>query len=497
MASCAVEITGLTTNYCQTTNSMKQSSSFETINPRCQFSFHADPCIMDRTIILQNHELTKKRQFNRSHTYSGTNEFPTIITDNNNNSCSSQAVPINNHESLVTSIRPKTLFPNESINNLSVPRYRTCLSHPSTISDSFLSNDDNTLSPPNFTSLPILESPPAKRLRPQTLNFKSTNQSVPIIAITNSSSSSSSTSFIESSELVNKLNENNAIVIFDCGSPFRYNENHIIRSNLLHVSDKVSRRRFKTNPTKNLTIDLELLNNCDSIILYDDNINNDQQLSAGIKCACEIIQRSLTIKYPSIFILKNSFEQFAKLYPNLCESSQISLFIPNDLPSSSSTTPSLDPLNYPMTHIIDGLFIGSESNAKNLEELTSENIRHIINVTSHVPLYHSEQCHYYHIPADDTQKQNLLDYFDDAYRFIQNAIENNEKVLVHCVAGISRSPAIVISFLMRYAHMTMNDAYEFVKQKRSIVSPNLNFMGQLLQYEKKLRDQNEILSNKN
>jgi dual specificity MAP kinase phosphatase len=57
------------------------------------------------------------------------------------------------------------------------------------------------------------------------------------------------------------------------------------------------------------------------------------------------------------------------------------------------------------------------------------------------------------------------------------------------VAGISRSPAIVISFLMRYAHMDMNDAYEFVKNKRSIVSPNLNFMGQLLQYEKKLKEQ--------
>ncbi len=140
-----------------------------------------------------------------------------------------------------------------------------------------------------------------------------------------------------------------------------------------------------------------------------------------------------------------------------------------------------------MTHIIDGLYIGSESNAKNLEELSSEQIRYIVNVTSHVPLYHSEQFQYCHLPADDTQKQNLLEYFDRAYSFIRNAIENNGKVLVHCVAGISRSPAIVIGFLMRYAKMNMNDAYDFVKRKRSIVSPNLNFMGQLLEYEKKLK----------
>ena len=55
------------------------------------------------------------------------------------------------------------------------------------------------------------------------------------------------------------------------------------------------------------------------------------------------------------------------------------------------------------------------------------------------------------------------------------------------MAGISRSPAIVIGFLMRYAKMNMNEAYDFVKRKRSIVSPNLNFMGQLLEYEKQLR----------
>jgi dual specificity phosphatase 10 len=140
-----------------------------------------------------------------------------------------------------------------------------------------------------------------------------------------------------------------------------------------------------------------------------------------------------------------------------------------------------------MTYIIDGLFIGSESNAKNLDELRAQQIRHIVNVTSHVPLYHEEQFHYCHLPADDTQKQNLLEYFDQAYRFIRQAIDNNEKILVHCVAGISRSPAIVIGFLMRYTRMTMNEAYEYVKRKRPIVSPNLNFMGQLLEYEQQLQ----------
>jgi dual specificity MAP kinase phosphatase len=375
----------------------------------------------------------------------------------------------------------------DPILNHSIPHFRTCLSHPSTSPNPFISIDDDTPSSPRFTSLPALTSPPPKRLRPQTLFFTSANLSVPVLSKPSPPSSSSSISFIDSSELADKLKENSKILIFDCGSPFRHSENHILKSNLLRVADKISRKRLKNNPTKHSTIDIKQINECDFIILYDDNTDNQRELSTGIKCACEEIQRCLTKNYPPIFILKNSFNHFLNLYPNFCQSLQSPSSTINDL--SSQVTPHLDYQDYPMTRIIDGLFIGSESNAKNLEELSSEQIRYIVNVTSHLPLYHSDKLHYYQIPADDTQKQNLIDYFDEAYRFIRNAIDNNEKVLVHCVAGISRSPAIVISFLMRYAHMNMNDAYEFVKSKRSIVSPNLNFMGQLLQYEQKLKEQ--------
>jgi len=325
-----------------------------------------------------------------------------------------------------------------------------------------------------------LTSPPAKRLRPpEILNFTTTNLPVPVLPAIH---------LIDSLELADKLNENLQMIIYDCGSPFRHSENHIINAQLLRVSDKISRKRLKTNPTKHSTIDIEELNQSNLILLYDDHTNNNQELSAGLKCAYEEIQRCLNEKNRSIYILKNSFEYFSNLYPNFCQLQSSSSSSTNN-PLTTPILSNLDLENYPMTEILNGLFIGSESNAKNLEELSSEHIRYIVNVTSHVPLYHSSQFHYYHIPADDTQKQNLLDYFDQAYTFISHAIENKEKVLVHCVAGISRSPAIVISFLMRYAHMNMNDAYELVKTKRSIVSPNLNFMGQLLQYEKKLNEQ--------
>ncbi|CAF4037531.1 unnamed protein product [Rotaria sp. Silwood2] len=415
MATCVLEDPVLGSIHCQTTNTMKQvqSSLFEKNNQQCPFNFQISPIQMDSTTSLRNSELTKKRPLHRSNTYNSNNDLIRPVIDN---SCSVQAVSKNNNddETQTTRIRPATLFLKDPTSSRPIPLFRTCFSHPSTSPNPFIPIDDNDLSPTKFTSLPVLISPPAKRLRPQTLTLARKNFSVPNISKTvstsfsSTSSSSSSISFLDSSELANKLKESSQIIIFDCGSPFRHSENRICKSNLLRVSDRISRKRLKTNLTKHSTIDIKQLIEYDFIILYDDHSDNHKELSAGLKCACEEIQRcfTTTTKNPQILVLKNSFNHFLNHFPNLCESFQSFSSPVND--SSLQSTPILpnsDVHNHPMTHIIDGLFIGSESNAKNIEELFSEQIRHIVNVTSHVPSYHSDQFHYYHIPADDTQKQ--------------------------------------------------------------------------------------------
>ena len=61
-------------------------------------------------------------------------------------------------------------------------------------------------------------------------------------------------------------------------------------------------------------------------------------------------------------------------------------------------------------------------------------------------------------------------YLDDATSFIAEHIRRG-CVLVHCGAGISRSAAVVIAYLCRYAGMSYAEALAFVKARRPQVAP--------------------------
>ena len=143
-------------------------------------------------------------------------------------------------------------------------------------------------------------------------------------------------------------------------------------------------------------------------------------------------------------------------------------------------------LSIQASEILPHLFIGSRKDAHDKELMQSFGITHILNATDNCPCVFEDAFTYIRIAVQDTWNQDLPSHFARCFEFIQNAKENGHVVMVHCNAGISRSSTITIAYIMQSQRMNLSDAYAFVKHRRDIIAPNLDFMGELMQFEKTL-----------
>uniref|UniRef100_A0A3B5A6P4 Protein phosphatase Slingshot homolog 1 n=1 Tax=Stegastes partitus TaxID=144197 RepID=A0A3B5A6P4_9TELE len=135
------------------------------------------------------------------------------------------------------------------------------------------------------------------------------------------------------------------------------------------------------------------------------------------------------------------------------------------------------------TLIFDHVYLGSEWNASNLEELRDCGVGYILNVTREIDNFFPGMFSYHNVRVYDEDATDLLAHWNDTYNFIVKAKKNNSKCLVHCKMGVSRSASTVIAYAMKEYGWSLEKAYNFVKQKRSIAQPNAGFMRQLAEYE--------------
>ena len=126
--------------------------------------------------------------------------------------------------------------------------------------------------------------------------------------------------------------------------------------------------------------------------------------------------------------------------------------------------------------ITETIYLGNMVAAFNKKQLKKLGIKKILTVMGAFG-NHYEPHEFIHkaIEVDDDFRTNIIQYFKECFLFI----EGNDKVFVHCAAGMSRSPTIVIAYLMWKKQLYLNDALNFVRKKRPLVSPNANFMNQL------------------
>jgi predicted protein tyrosine phosphatase len=143
------------------------------------------------------------------------------------------------------------------------------------------------------------------------------------------------------------------------------------------------------------------------------------------------------------------------------------------------------PLDVVPDELIAGsLFIGPKEAAANPDTLRARNIKRVIVCCSSIPCYLSNSdeadIRYLRLAMADSLDQNLLEHLPYAFSFIEEGIRSGEATLVHCNAGVSRSGAVVVAWLMRSQRLSFAEALALAKTKRAIITPNTNFVEQLV-----------------
>ena len=132
--------------------------------------------------------------------------------------------------------------------------------------------------------------------------------------------------------------------------------------------------------------------------------------------------------------------------------------------------------------ILNGIYLGNINSVYDIKKLKELGITDIISVIEGFDPPYVKDFNYLVINAIDTENTNLSNCFDVSNEFINNAIENNKKVLIHCTYGKSRSVTILAAYIISTFGMNIENTLKAIKSKRNIINPNKFFIKQLEKY---------------
>ncbi|KAJ6188241.1 hypothetical protein N7519_003149 [Penicillium mononematosum] len=136
-----------------------------------------------------------------------------------------------------------------------------------------------------------------------------------------------------------------------------------------------------------------------------------------------------------------------------------------------------------MRQIVPGLFLGNVRASHRREMLQENHINAIVSLTTARWVWWNSTTRNAGVPEHrhkwiqcaDSSTQDLLAHMNDI-------CEPSEAILIHCDLGISRSPTIIIAYLMRKLKIQQADVLRFVQSKQRI-QPSANFTRQLQVWE--------------
>ncbi|KPJ11665.1 Dual specificity protein phosphatase 14 [Papilio machaon] len=110
----------------------------------------------------------------------------------------------------------------------------------------------------------------------------------------------------------------------------------------------------------------------------------------------------------------------------------------------------------------------------------------VVNAAPELPPPPDDCAPRYYVPLLDTPNSDMHPYLERVADLINDVVSRGEVVLVHCVAGVSRSVTLCLAYLVKWQRMTLRDAYHHLKLRRPQIRPNTGFFKQLIKFEERL-----------
>ncbi|KAM4615555.1 dual specificity protein phosphatase 16 [Polymixia lowei] len=277
------------------------------------------------------------------------------------------------------------------------------------------------------------------------------------------------------------------VLLIDSRPFVDYNASHILEAVNVNCS-KLMKRRLQQDKVQIAELlqhsskkKLELQGG-QEVVVYDQSSSDPAALSS--EAFLSVLLAKLERSFPSVHLLSGGFAEFSHLFPGLCEGK--STLVP-----SCISQPCLPVTNIGPTRILPHLYLGCQRDVLNKDLMQQNDIAYVLNASNTCPKPDFiPESHFLRVPVNDSFCEKILPWLDKSVEFIEKAKASNARVLVHCLAGISRSATIAIAYIMKRMDMSLDEAYRFVKEKRPTISPNFNFLGQLLDFEKKIKSPN-------
>lgn len=140
--------------------------------------------------------------------------------------------------------------------------------------------------------------------------------------------------------------------------------------------------------------------------------------------------------------------------------------------------------------IIPGVWLGNLRAAQDETFLKNAGIKVVFNCTKDAP-FHPSIKRQYRVPVDDNLEEEEIRNmelwsYEIVYK-LMNEYKQNRPILIHCHAGMQRSPAVTAMFLMVLYKMGVDQSKAYIRQRRPIAFyPSANFERAMRGFERSL-----------